>query len=266
MSSLFDAPVQLMLVLATVVAGQDPAPAPPIDTAVTESAATGPFSFSESAWLKAVRDGYGGQALAPHRSRIFTTSGGRVYIPVQSESREILRMRQNAATAQAVAVDLAKFHAVQLRERLGHAPGVKDLYAAHMFGLDAAARLAGLAATKPKTLVSIALPDVAALFPEAAQWRGTPVTIASLYDRLPDGQDFAARMAVSQLENNSPAVQENSRSESPEKNAASLDVHRAAPLRGIIKDADGAGAMMSEAVLGARMAGLTWATQVSRAP
>jgi hypothetical protein len=266
LSSLFDAPVQLMLLLAAVVAGQDPAQVPPAEAAGAATAATGPYSFSEAVWLNAVREGLGGEAVAPFRGRIFKTSGGRVYIPVQSESREILAARQNPALAQAVARDLARFNATQVRERLGRPAGVKDLYAAHMFGLDAAARLAGLAVTKPKTLVSIALSDVASSFPEAALWRGASVTVASLYERLPDGQEFAVPVAVSSLENALPVVQAPSPADASHKKSVFLDVQRTAPLRGIIKEADGVGAGIANAASNARVADLDWATEVRRTP
>ena len=186
MSSMFDAPAHLVMLLASVVAGQEPVEpvvSEPVRAAILEQ---GPYDFSETNWLAAVRKGFGGARLEPHRGRIFATSNGRLYVPVLSEKKEILSTRQNALDARAVAIDEARFNAVELKKRLGREASVKDLYAAHVFGLDLAARLAGLKATQPNAVAAIALPDLAAAYPSAATQKGAALTIAEVYQRLPD--------------------------------------------------------------------------------
>lgn len=266
MSTLFEAPVHLVMMLAAIVAGQDPA-APPVAGAMRGAeAGQGNYAFSDTTWLTAVRQGFGGAKVEAYRGRIFTTSGGRVYVPVAAEKIEILAARQNADTARAVAVDLARFNAAGLRSRLGRGPGVKDLYAAHMFGLDNAARLAGLKATEPNAFVATALPELASAYPDAVMRRGSPVTVASFYQSLPGAGPEAAIAA-----NITPAQMPEILTAGP---AAGLvigvpdqaSVDRAAPLRGVIKDIDQA----SNATAGARgleqVAGLEWTTTVLRTP
>jgi len=260
-SSLFDAPVQLLIVLATAIAGPDAVPPSAVSSAPVASPVTltseGPYAFSAPVWLNAVREGHGGTGLASYRSRIFVTSSGRLYVPVQSEARAIMKLRESPPVAAAVALDLARLHATQLSAALSRAPSVKDLYAAHRLGLDTAVRLARLRLAKPNALVSTALPDIATAFPEAAAWRGKPMTLAKFYDRLPD-------LAGGVLE----AI--SARSDSREAPVAltyvpQVGAERSAPLRGLIAEVSGSSAS-------ARLAGmvpvaqLNWAARVERAP
>ena len=266
MSSLFDAPAHLMIVLAAAVSGQVPADAPPLDNPRAAMAEQGPYAFSDNAWLAAVRQGFGGADTTPFRDRIFATSGGRVYVPVQTEKQDILAGRQNATMARAVAVDLAKFHVAELRSLLGHDPGVKDVYAAHMFGLDVSARLAGLRASKPDTLVASALPEITDAYPEAAMRRGVALTIADLYRRLPDAQDTATNTAANVV------IEPLNTGVRGLVIGAPLPLHadRAAPLRGVIKDAVQPEADAVITAKAAQVAGLEtpppdWTTEVRRA-
>ncbi len=214
-------------------------------------------------WLTAVRDGRGGEMMAARRARIFTTSGGRVYVPVQADQRLILAARRNAAEARAVAMDLARANKTELQLRLGRPASVRDLYAAHMFGLDGAARLAGLKATQPVARVASVLPELGAVFPEAAVLGNRAATVAEFYQRLPDGAEALSKVNLAQIDGTSPplpaAAQMVSRQE-----PASAD--RTAPLRGIIKDVDRAPRTASAPVAAARLAALTWTTEVRRTP
>lgn len=248
MSSLFDAPAHLIMMLAAVVAGQQPADSPLPLRSPAAVAAQGPYAFSESMWLTAVRQGLGGASFEPYRGRIFATSAGRLYVPVLSERQGILAARQSPEMSQAVAVDLARFHAGELRSRLGRPAAVKDLYAAHMFGLDIAARLAGLNAIGPETLAVNALSEIAVAFPADFMRRGVPITVAEFYRRLPDAQDLSPSVAVNTM----------------------APIDRAAPLRGIIKEADRPSESAEVSSKADQIAGLeppvlNWTTQVRRA-
>lgn len=266
MSSLFDAPAHLMMVLAAAVAGQAPADGPLLDNLRAPVAQQGPYAFNDNAWLAAVRQGFGGARTTSYRDRIFATSGGRVYVPVQAEKLDILAGRQNVTMARAVAVDLAKFHAGELRSLLGHDPGVKDLYAAHMFGLDVSARLAGLRASKPDALVASALPEIIDAYPEAAMRRGVGITVADLYRRLPDVQDIANNTAANLVIEPLNAGVRRLVIEAP----LAPHADRAAPLRGVIKEAAQPQADQLTAGKAAQVARLevpplAWTTQVRRA-
>lgn len=273
MSSLFDAPVQLVIMLAAIVAGHEPAELAPTGGQIPVVAEQGPFAFSEAVWLGALRLGYGGADAAPYRGRIFATTGGRIYVPVIAEKREILAARRSGPVARAVAVDLARFHAGELRQRLGRAPNVKDLYAAHMMGLDIAARLAGLSTATPKALVASAVPEIAATFPQLVTRRGARVTVADFYGRLPGSADPILLVTENvPLAPASAPVPEAPISTIPKSQfqvsrtlPVGLDDYRAAPLRGLIEEANVAAIHAAQPARGEHLAKLGWTTVVYRA-
>ena len=256
MSSLFDAPAQLVMLLASVVAGQEPVESTeiePIRAAIVEQ---GPYAFSETNWLAAIRKGFGGASLEPFRGRIFATSSGRLYIPVVAEKNDILAARQRTPEARAVALGEARFNAAELRNRLGREAGVKDLYAAHMLGLDVAARLAWLKATRPNALAATALSDLAASFPQAVMQKGAPVTVAEVYRRLPEAphQNVALGLSTS-----------DGRGEASDSAVPTSAPKPPAPLRGGIKDEVAIASGSNEGWFPAQLA-LEWTTEVYRAP
>jgi hypothetical protein len=261
-SSLFDAPVQLILLLAAVVAGHAPAAAPPVEPASIVHAARGPFAFSETIWLTALHDGRGGDASAVYRGRIFKTSGGRIYVPVLAEQRAILAARRSAAMARAVANDLALANKASLQTRLGRAASVRDLYAAHVFGLDLAAKLAVLQAAEPEARIALVLPELGAAFPEAANLLSGAQTVAGFYQRLPDGAE-----ALAQINLALPSAADAPLQTAPHMVSALQNsiASRRAPLRGIIKDAP-PHATEDASRADERVAELTWTTEVHRTP
>ena len=111
LSSLFEVPAQLALVLTLAASGPgDGAPGapPPVETAPIGSTQVllrsgpleGPYRFSESSWLRALREDLPADGtLGAYSGRIFKTSGGRYYVPPVAERRPILAARANADLA-----------------------------------------------------------------------------------------------------------------------------------------------------------------------
>ena len=60
MSSLFDVPVHLAMVLALAVSGADGGAVRPPESKARQSASVGPYRFSEQIWLEALQSGAGG--------------------------------------------------------------------------------------------------------------------------------------------------------------------------------------------------------------
>jgi len=56
----------------------------------------------EQAWLRAIAEGAGGEALSGYRKRIFRTGSGQYYVPVADERRAILALRDDPAARAAI--------------------------------------------------------------------------------------------------------------------------------------------------------------------
>jgi hypothetical protein len=186
LSSLFEVPASLALVLALAASGGGTAhlEATIGDQMSAPSLAEGPCRFSEQMWLRAVAEGAGGEELAVHGARVFKTSSGRYYIPQEEERRQILALRRDAAIAQYVAYRLARRNAEILQAAIGRAPGAGDLYIAHLFGAETAIGLITLAKEKPGVTLASSLPDLVSLAPELAQGRGRAATVSATYARV----------------------------------------------------------------------------------
>jgi hypothetical protein len=195
-SSLLEVPAQLALVLylaAATVAGE-PAKAPVATApAPTASAApliaqslAGPLRFSESMWLKALKDCTGSDT-PEYAAAIFQTSSGRYYVPADADRRRILAARENAELASRIAHDLALSNARHLAVALRRAPTPGDLYLAHVFGVEAAAAFIELTIAEPNADAAKHLPELAQDAPALFSVGRTPLTLAQLYIRLTAG-------------------------------------------------------------------------------
>jgi hypothetical protein len=214
LSALFDASQHLILLLAAVASGSKTGATSSVVPADHAKSPAGIYAFSETQWLNAIHLGYGGTETAAFRSRIFATTGGRLYVPRADEKTEILAARRNEAAARAVARDLAAANFTALSKKLVRAPSYRDLYAAHMFGLDAAVRLAALRETAPKAPLSLALPELSLQDFKAAGLASASVAVRELYEHIPEPKALSLA------------------SEKP------VPTHSAASLRGSIPDRD----------------------------
>lgn len=190
LSSLLDVPAHLALVLslaASTVGSEPPGPSLFSGRSTPTPVATldlrtiqGPFRFSRSAWLRALKDSLPPSEAPDFASGIFQTSAGRYYVPAAAARELILKERQNLALAARAAQALAQANARALRAALKRAPTAGELYIAHIFGAEAATDLVRSVESSPDAIAAVRLPDLARVAPDLfAQG-----TCAQVYRRL----------------------------------------------------------------------------------
>ncbi len=156
------------------------------------------MGYSEQVWLEALRSGAGGEDLAPAASRVFRTSGGRLYIPSDADRQRILNLRRDAKSAGLVAFGLAKRNAEQFRAELGRSPTAGELYLAHAFGSETAIALVSAAEKRAGVPLASEFRDIAAEYPELGETAGRPTTVGAAVtqlkrsiERRPSGSEVA---------------------------------------------------------------------------
>jgi hypothetical protein len=190
LSSLFDVPAQLALVLslAASTAGHELPAAPaaeataPAAIIATPETLEGPLRFGERTWLRALKEAPAEADAESYALRIFITSGGRFYIPTADERRRILEARHDSALAEALARAFAQSNARRMYAVLGRAPTAGDLYVAHVLGPEAAIALVTAAAGTPDDGVAKTFPELASALPELSG--ATSMTVGQFYRRL----------------------------------------------------------------------------------
>ena len=156
MSSLFDVPAQLamLLSLAASTAATEPSAvavaevaAPAADVAIVSEPLEGPLRFSDRTWLRALHENAKEADARAHAC--FVTSGGRYYVPPPSDRSRMLAMRNDAEFAARIAWAAAD---AECRDactpRCIASPTAGDLYIAHVFGAETAISLLDTAASQ----------------------------------------------------------------------------------------------------------------------
>jgi hypothetical protein len=186
-SSLFDIPAQLamLLSLAAATAGHEPpAPLKPArehHAAIAAEPLVGPMRFGERAWLRALHES--GVEAQGYASRVFVTSGGRYYVPA-TERQRILEARTDAALAARVARAAAERNAMRLRAATKRAPAAGDLYIAHIFGPEVAISLLRAVGEDADAPLKARLPALAAAVAEIDEVRGKTLSVSQFYRQL----------------------------------------------------------------------------------
>jgi hypothetical protein len=203
LSPLFEVPAQLALVLTLAASGPGggtpTAPLPetaaiPSSQSLDPQPLEGPYRFSESNWLRALREDLpAGEGQPDYSGRIFKTSGGRYYVPAAAERRQILDARANPALAGRAAQAFAADNAARMRAGLHRPATGGELYIAHVFGPEAAISFIMLAETRPSELAANLAPGLAQSAPELVKTDGAPLTLAQLYMRLTEPMRKYAR-------------------------------------------------------------------------
>ncbi len=191
MSSLFDVPAQLamLLSLAASTAATEPSAevaelaAPAADAAIVSEPLEGPLRFGERAWLRALHENP--KEAEACGARVFVTSGGRFYIPTPADRSRILAVRNDPLLAARVARAAADRNAVRMRTALHRSPTAGDLYIAHVFGAETAIGLLKAASQAPDAALKAQFPALAS---NAAELSGdgakAPITVGQFYRRL----------------------------------------------------------------------------------
>ncbi len=241
MSSLFDVPVHLAMVLALAVSGAESGDVRPPDTQPRQFASEGPYRFSEQIWLEALQTGAGGAELAIYKDVIFRTGSKRYYVPAETYRKKVFTLRRDPDIAALVAFNFARENARLLSPRLARPVTAADLYVAHVLGRDAALALIPAAEGIPTAAVTAVVPQLAAVGPALLGKRRRPMTVVDLYRRLTRSFDVTKAETVTR------------------KRIASQSTPAAANLRGGLID------HTSSAWLPLK-SHLVWATEVRASP
>ena len=158
MSSLFDAPIQLVMLLLLAVSGAELDRTTLMPGSAGAFSSEGPYRMSEQIWLRAVQAGAGGEELADYRGSIFRTSGGRYYVPASEHRERLGRLRSHPEVAALVAFDLARLNAKTLEVNIGRPASAGELYVAHLLGAETAVRLIAAAEKTPKLAAAKVMP------------------------------------------------------------------------------------------------------------
>lgn len=191
MSSLFEVPAQLVLILSLAASGAGEAP--PVDVSKPTSGVVatgeGPMAFSEQAWLEALKSGAGGEVLATEAGRIFRTGSGRYYVPSENDRQRILALRRNQNSAAVVALAMATHNSGQLKAAIDRAPTAGELYMAHALGSETAISLIKAAEANAMEPLSGRFNDVLSPHPELRDTSGRPLAVAAAVSRLKEALD-----------------------------------------------------------------------------
>lgn len=167
MSAVLDIPMQLALVLMLALGQPAGEAREPGDMTVVamRAAPANPLAFSRSSWLDAMGQMRADKRFARYAGRIFRTSSGEVYVPVERERREIEALRSDAMIARYVAEAFARANAAALKDVLGRAPAASDLYLAHLAGPRVAAQFRQQLGRDARAIAATALPELAEAVP-----------------------------------------------------------------------------------------------------
>jgi len=190
LSSLFDIPAQLALVLSLAAGSAEPTPVQPAiagtgshhasQLAAAYAAPAGPLLYSEQSWLRALHDNP--HAATRLGARVFVTSGGRYYVPAPHERQRILAARNDAALAAPVTRAAAEHNAARMREAFDRTPVAGDLYIAHLFGAETAIGLVRAVGEEPDAPLRNRFPMIAGAISD-----GSPagsMTVEQFYLRI----------------------------------------------------------------------------------
>ena len=168
-SSVLEVPTQLALaiLLAVSPAPGEPEPAMPGGTHTVTAASRLDLGYSDATWLRLVQAHGAAAGLDDLARRIFRTSSGRIYVPVDADRQAVLALKQDPAIAPRIATEAARANARQLQRALGRPTTSGELLLAHRLGLQTATDLLVSAAREPQRPASEVAPAAALADPAA---------------------------------------------------------------------------------------------------
>lgn len=143
------------------------------------SSARGLFQFIDSTWLLALKR-HGAKHGRAHEAQLIQVDDqGRAFATEGARAR-ILALRYDAQLNALLAAELARDNHDWLLARLGRRPTDRELYAAHLLGVEGAFRLIGAARLEPQTPAATLLPRAARANAALFYAGGTPRTAGQL--------------------------------------------------------------------------------------
>lgn len=129
---------------------------------VATSSARGLFQFIDQTWLSTLKEAGPSLGYGQYADAIEKAPSGSFTVADPAMRSRIMKLRQDPTANAVMAGAFTKNNAAKLATRLGRQPTEGELYIAHFLGASGAAKLIGLAATRPKD-------SAAAIFPNAAK-------------------------------------------------------------------------------------------------
>lgn len=190
MSSLFEIPAQLAMLLSLAATAAGGAPVAPNAarepyteaTVVSVEPLEGPLRYGERAWLQALYDNP--EASRGYAERVFATSGGRFYVPTESDRLQILNARKDASLAARVAHFAAERNARRLSVALQRPVSAADLYLAHVLGPAPAIALLKTVSETPDLPLAQGFPTLAGALTGTVEPSAASLTVGDFYRRL----------------------------------------------------------------------------------
>ena len=136
--------------------------------AVAAGGAIRHVSVADDKWLALVHQAGPGAGLDGLEARVFMTSSGRAYAPVEDERRRILESKRQPAAVAAVTLAMASRNAAAIADGIGRTPTAAELGAAQELGAAATLALIRLADAEPRVAVAARLPAIAVQHPDLA--------------------------------------------------------------------------------------------------
>lgn len=194
MSSVLEVPIQLALAMALAMAPDDTRQhLPGVLAAAARSSA---LVYNDSDWVRAVEAHGAAAGQARLARRIFRTSAGRIYVPVEQDRAHILALRADTAVVLRIASEAARANAKALAHRLGREPSLSELYMVHTLGVDVAHALLGAATHEPARRAAEIAPQAALAHPEIFFQQGKLRTVMQVIAALDEAFGTAARRAA----------------------------------------------------------------------
>ena len=194
MSSVLEVPIQLALAMALALAPD--ATRQQLPGVLAVAAKSPAVVYSDTDWVRAVQAHGAAAGQARLARRIFRTSAGRIYVPVEQDRARILALRADAAVVLRIASEAARSSAKLLAHRLGREPSLSELYMVHTLGVDVAQALLSAASHEPARRAAEIAPEAALAHPALFFQQGKLRTAAQVVTAFDEAFAAAARRAA----------------------------------------------------------------------
>lgn len=148
------------------------------------SSATGLFQFVDQTWLATLKRHGATHGLAGYAAQVEQGPDGRLHVADPAARKAVMDLRLDPQASALMAGALTQDHAAYLQARTGKTPTAGDLYAAHVLGPAASARLAETAAAQPGARADLLFPQAAEANAGLFYHKGRAVTVAELSANL----------------------------------------------------------------------------------
>src|SRR6195952_437526 len=178
---------EYLLATAKMESNFDPAAAAPT------SSARGLFQFIDQTWLGTVKEAGAQLGYGTYADAITKSSSGTYSVSNPAARTAVMKLRDDPATASAMAGVLTQSNSFKLTGQIGRRPTDSELYMAHFMGVSGAAKLISNAEDNPQASGARLFPNAAAANrPIFYDTSGRARTVSEVYSVLTSRYDSAA--------------------------------------------------------------------------